>query len=113
VRHPEHEDFLEEDWLFEAITETYIPLLWIMEDLVEDEMDFRLTISLTPPLISMLNDDLLRRRYARHRFFESRFLACKKRRQKKDLRAHNARLPKAFTPPPIAGFLREGASGIL
>ena len=27
VRHPEEEDFLEEDWLFEAITETYIPLL--------------------------------------------------------------------------------------
>jgi len=26
VRHPEHDDFLEEDWLFEAITETYEPL---------------------------------------------------------------------------------------
>ncbi len=26
VRHPEYPDFLEEDWLFEAITETYIPL---------------------------------------------------------------------------------------
>jgi 1,4-alpha-glucan branching enzyme len=27
VRHPEHEHFLEEDWFFEAITESYIPLL--------------------------------------------------------------------------------------
>jgi predicted glycosyl hydrolase (DUF1957 family) len=27
VRHPEHERFLEENWLFEAIAETYIPLL--------------------------------------------------------------------------------------
>ena len=27
VRHPEYEDFLEEDWLFEAISETYLPLL--------------------------------------------------------------------------------------
>src|SRR2546422_640553 len=27
VRHPEYDDFLEEDWLYEAITETYIPLL--------------------------------------------------------------------------------------
>ena len=27
VRHPEHEEFLEEDWLFEAITETYHPAL--------------------------------------------------------------------------------------
>ena len=27
VRHPEYKEFLEEDWLYEAITETYIPLL--------------------------------------------------------------------------------------
>jgi hypothetical protein len=27
VRHPEHEKFLEESWLFEAVTETYIPLI--------------------------------------------------------------------------------------
>jgi 1,4-alpha-glucan branching enzyme len=66
VRHPEHEDFLEEDWLYEAITETYIPLLWMLESLVHDGIDFRLTLSFSPPLISMLNDDLLRRRYARH-----------------------------------------------
>ena len=29
VRHPEHEKFLEENWLFEAITETYFPLIQI------------------------------------------------------------------------------------
>jgi 1,4-alpha-glucan branching enzyme len=29
VRHPEHARFLEEDWFFEAITETYIPLLML------------------------------------------------------------------------------------
>ncbi|MBZ5496145.1 MAG: DUF1957 domain-containing protein [Acidobacteriia bacterium] len=66
VRHPEHEDFLEEDWLYEAITETYIPLLWVLETLVEDSIEYRLTLSLTPSLVSMLNDDLLRCRYARH-----------------------------------------------
>jgi 1,4-alpha-glucan branching enzyme len=66
VRHPEHEDFLEEDWFYEAISETYIPLLWVLEGLVEEDIDFRLTLSLTPPLVSMLNDELLRRRYARH-----------------------------------------------
>ena len=27
VRHPEYEEFLEEDWLYEAIVETYLPLL--------------------------------------------------------------------------------------
>lgn len=35
VRHPEYEEFLEEDWLFEAITETYIPLLRMYENLLE------------------------------------------------------------------------------
>ena len=38
VRHPEHEDFLEEDWLFEAITETYLPLLRMLRRLVDDEV---------------------------------------------------------------------------
>jgi 1,4-alpha-glucan branching enzyme len=27
VRHPEHERSLEEQWLFEAIAETYLPLV--------------------------------------------------------------------------------------
>ena len=63
VRHPEDDDFLEEDWLYEAITETYIPLLWTMEGLAADGVDFRLTMSLTPTLVAMLNDGLLRQRY--------------------------------------------------
>jgi 1,4-alpha-glucan branching enzyme len=66
VRHPEHADFLEEDWLYEAITETYIPLLTVMEGLVRDGVDFRLTMSLTPPLCAMLLDPLLQERYVRH-----------------------------------------------
>ncbi len=66
VRHPEHEEFLEEDWLYEAITETYIPLLWVMEGLVSSRVEFRLTMSLTPTLVTMLDDPLLRSRYTRH-----------------------------------------------
>lgn len=66
VRHPEYEDFLEEDWLYEAITETYIPLIKVMEGLVHDNVDFRLTMSMTPPLCSMLLDPLLQERYLRH-----------------------------------------------
>jgi len=65
VRHPEDDDFLEEDWLYEAITESYIPLLWTMEGLAADGVDFRLTMSLTPTLVAMLNDELLRQRYER------------------------------------------------
>ena len=66
VRHPEHEHFLEEDWLFEAITETYIPLLQMMQRLVNDGVPFKLTMSLTPTLCAMLQDELLRERYVRH-----------------------------------------------
>ena len=66
VRHPEYEHFLEEDWLFEAITETYIPLLQMMQRLLQDNVPFKLTMSLTPTLCAMLQDDLLRERYVRH-----------------------------------------------
>ena len=66
VRHPEYEDFLEERWFFEGMTETYIPLLNTFESLVHDGVDFRLTMSLTPPLLSMMTDPLLQERYAKH-----------------------------------------------
>jgi len=66
VRHPEYEDFLEEDWLYEAITETYLPLLKIFESLVSDGVDFRITMSITPTLASMLADPLLQERYLNH-----------------------------------------------
>jgi 1,4-alpha-glucan branching enzyme len=65
VRHPEYEDSLEENWLFEAITETYVPLFLMLDGLIEDGIDFRLTFSLTPTLASMLADPLLQERYLR------------------------------------------------
>lgn len=66
VRHPEHEKFLEESWLFEAITETYLPLLQILEGWRRDGLNAPLTLSLSPTLGSMLLDPLLRQRYERH-----------------------------------------------
>ncbi|MBI4355382.1 MAG: DUF1957 domain-containing protein [Candidatus Omnitrophica bacterium] len=66
VRHPEDEHFLEERWLYEAITETYLPLLEMLERLLNDGVPFRLSLSLTPTLLSMLADGLLRDRYVRH-----------------------------------------------
>jgi 1,4-alpha-glucan branching enzyme len=66
VRHPEYPDFLEEDWLYEAISETYIPLLLAFETLLKEGVRFRLTMSLTPPLCEMLSDPLLQERYLRH-----------------------------------------------
>ena len=54
IHHPESENYLEEQWLFEAISETYIPLLLTFQKLVEEGVDFRITMSMTPPLLNML-----------------------------------------------------------
>ncbi len=66
VRHPEHDSFFEENWLFEAITECYLPLIDMLDRLQADDVDYRLTLSLSPTLMSMLCDDLLQTRYLRH-----------------------------------------------
>ena len=34
VRHPEYPEFLEEDWFFEALTETYVPLVDVLDGLL-------------------------------------------------------------------------------
>ncbi len=66
VRHPEYKSFLEEYWLFEAITETYVPLIRAFQRLTDDGVDFRMTVSMSPPLVSMLQDPLLQERYLKH-----------------------------------------------
>lgn len=66
VRHPEYSDMMEERWLFEAITETYIPLIDVFNRLLREEVPFRLTMTITPPLLNMLSDELLMERYSSH-----------------------------------------------
>ena len=66
VRHPEYPDFLEEDWLFEAITEVYLPLIFIFKSLHEAGAKPRLAMNISPPLCEMLADPLLQERYTRH-----------------------------------------------
>ncbi len=66
VRHPEDPTVMEEQWLYEAITGTYLPLLQTFEGLVHDGIPYRCTVSLSAPLITMLTDDLLKERYAGH-----------------------------------------------
>jgi 1,4-alpha-glucan branching enzyme len=78
ARHLDKDDRLEERWLFEAMTETYIPLLQVFQRLLDDGVDFRVTISLSPPLISMLNDSLLQSRYEKY-LQNLLHLACRER----------------------------------
>ncbi|MCL4425469.1 MAG: DUF1957 domain-containing protein [Firmicutes bacterium] len=66
VRHLQNEHPLEEKWLFEAMTECYIPLLQTFQRLTRDGVPFRVTLSLSPTLLSMLVDPLLQERYDRH-----------------------------------------------
>ena len=66
IHHPESEDYLEEQWLYEAISETYIPLLTNFEMLVNEKVDFRITMSVTPPLLYMLDNKLLQNRYIKY-----------------------------------------------
>ena len=66
VRHPEYESFLEENWLYEAISETYLPLLRVFRRLRGENIPFKLTISISPSLAAMLSDNLLQNRYIDH-----------------------------------------------
>jgi len=66
VRHPEYDRFLEERWLFEAMTETYIPLIQVFDDWLSDNVSGRLTLSISPSLLAMLEDPLLLERYEAH-----------------------------------------------
>ncbi|WFP50042.1 DUF1957 domain-containing protein [Methylomonas sp. EFPC3] len=66
VHHPEHDSFFEENWLFEAISECYLPLLAMFERLRYDRVAYRLTLSLSPTLMAMLRDPLLQNRFLRY-----------------------------------------------
>jgi len=66
VKHPEYDYFLEEHWLFEAIVEVYIPLLMKFKKLEEEDIYFRLTTSITPPLAEMLSDTLLMEKFKKY-----------------------------------------------
>lgn len=66
IHHPESDDYLEESWLYEAISETYIPLLQNFQKLVDEKVNFRITMSMTPPLLSMLDSKLLQKKYIKY-----------------------------------------------
>ncbi|KJR44008.1 glycoside hydrolase family protein, partial [Candidatus Magnetoovum chiemensis] len=66
VKHPEYDYFLEEHWLFEAISETYLPIIMRMKKMTDKGIDFHFTTSITPPLAEMLADEYLIDQYIKH-----------------------------------------------
>ncbi len=64
VRHPGYSrSFIEENWLNEAILETYIPLYRTYRNLKEAGVAFKITMSFTPTLSLMLVDPYLQSRF--------------------------------------------------
>lgn len=60
---------MEEHWLFEAVAETYLPLIEVLRGLEHDGVPASLAIDVSPTLASMLCDELLRDRT--EAYFES------------------------------------------
>ena len=60
AKHPHN---LEERWFFEALTESYLPLLMAFDRLEADGVPYALTLSLSPTLLAMLDHPVLSSRY--------------------------------------------------
>jgi 1,4-alpha-glucan branching enzyme len=63
VRHPDLNEALEERWLFEAIQESYLPLLEVFNKLKNEKVSYKITMSISPTLISMLGDPYLNQKF--------------------------------------------------
>lgn len=59
VNHPNHKLYLEERWYTEAVLECYIPLLLVFDRLREKKVPFKVTVSISPPLLEMFRNDVL------------------------------------------------------
>ena len=70
VRHPEYPKFLEEDWFYEAVNESYLPLLRMFYRLRDEKVPFHIVFSLSPTLVAMFKDQLLSDRL--RQYMESR-----------------------------------------
>jgi 1,4-alpha-glucan branching enzyme len=63
IRIPEKNFPLQELWLFQALTESYIPLILCFRELIEEKINFNITLSVSPTLLSMLSDEYFISKY--------------------------------------------------
>jgi len=66
IKVPDTKDSVEETWLYEAIIESYVPLIFSFERLINKGVSFKLALSLSPTLLEMLNDGDLQKGLKRH-----------------------------------------------
>ncbi len=55
-----------EEWLMEAMNETYIPMLNILRELKEDNIKTAITINITPILAEQLADEYMKQRFSEY-----------------------------------------------
>ena len=84
VHHPEYDDFLEEDWLFEAMCETYLPLSFVLRRMADRGSRSRIAMSWTPPLLHMLRTPGLMEKFERYLRKREKLAALEVRRRSKD-----------------------------
>ncbi len=63
VRHPKNKPCNDEYWLFDHILDSYLPLLDSLERLHAEGVPYRLTLSLSPTLLEMLDDPIIQERF--------------------------------------------------
>ena len=66
IRHENGDEFaLQNEILFSAISQTYLPLLNLFHRLEDEGVDFKLAMVFSPSLCSLLSDDLIKGQYVR------------------------------------------------
>ena len=66
VREPSYDRFLEENWFFEAMAETYLPIIQMLNRLEEKGVPGTLNLSISSVLLAMLTDRSLLDKFSRH-----------------------------------------------
>ena len=92
IRHPEVDDAMEERWFFEAMNECYLPLINVYDKLLDEKVDFKITMSITPPVMSMMEDEYLNERYEEYLLKAIELSEKEKDRTKYDLELNKVAL---------------------
>ena len=80
VREPDYDRFLEENWFFEAMSETYLPLVQMLWRLQERGVPGTLNLSVSSSLLAMLTDRVLLDKFTRHLHMQMDLLEKEKAR---------------------------------
>ena len=84
VREPSYDRCLEENWFFEAMAETYLPIIQMLNRLEEKGVPGTLNFSVSSALLAMLTDRSLLDKFSNHRHKQLELLDREKIRLQND-----------------------------